>query len=433
MLSNSKRLIAALALIVALPVLAHAQTSRIEGMAIQGDYVKDYTSIYQWPAQVSNVGNLIYGEFGNSNFPNGTYDRAVGAVLGNLWDGRFGTWGVHLRENTPNLGQGDVSSQPHAGLAGFDPNNHSNQSFDLQWGRKFGTTSFGLALNRSFYREEISLPGVTTTLEFDDPTAGDPNLARNIWGFGGGVAFEMSPQSMFEVAVLYQNRTFEASFDDGTVPGTTRAEDDGSTAYILAARMMWQWTSNVVVTPLFKWYNYDLGVTNLVGGTTTSFDNTMSGWQIGAAGNWSLGANDLFVLGVTFANNRIEQQYDVFGLGAASGLSDTLDITETIYPQIFAALETHVNSWLTLRFGANKGVFQTVKLEEQGAGTGPGQVTDEITFSDFEMMLGAGVKVGTLQFDAVVADDFFQNLGWLGSGNSHSGGYFPKVTATYGF
>lgn len=433
MFPNPKRLVAAMALIIALPVAAHAQTSRVEGMAIQSDYIKDYTNIYQWPAQVPNVGNLIYGEFGNSNFPNGSYDRAVGGVLGNLWDGRFGTWGVHLRENTPNLGQGSVSSQPSAGLTGFDPNNNSNQSFDLQWGRKFGTTSFGLALNRSFYRQETSLPGVTTTLEFDDLTAGDPNLARNIWGFGAGIAFEMNPQSMFEVAVLYQNRTFENSFDDGTVPGTSRAEDDGSTAYVLAARMMWQWTSNVVVTPVFKWYNYDLGLTNLAGGTTTSFDNTMSGWQIGAAGNWSLGANDLFVLGATFANNRIEQQYDLFGLSGVSGLSDTLDVNETIYPQIFAALETHVNSWLTLRFGASKGVFQRLELEEQGAGTGPGQITEEFTFSDFNMMLGAGVKVGTLQFDAIVADDFFQNMGWLGSGNSRSGGYWPKITATYGF
>ena len=53
------------------------------------------------------------------------------------------------------------------------------------------------------------------------------------------------------------------------------------------------------------------------------------------------------------------------------------------------------------------------------------------------MSLGAGVKVGTLQFDAGVADDFYSNLGWLGSGNSSAttgnGGYSPKVTATYSF
>jgi hypothetical protein len=47
------------------------------------------------------------------------------------------------------------------------------------------------------------------------------------------------------------------------------------------------------------------------------------------------------------------------------------------------------------------------------------------------MNLGAGVKVGSLQFDALLAPNFFQNLGWVGSGVA--GSYFPKVTATYAF
>ena len=92
-------LIAIAALLIALPVAANAQTSRVEGMALQGDYIKDFTGIYTYPSQVSNVGNLIYGEFGNDAVGiNLIDDRAVGAVLGNLWDGRFGTWAIHIRE-----------------------------------------------------------------------------------------------------------------------------------------------------------------------------------------------------------------------------------------------------------------------------------------------------------------------------------------------
>ena len=45
---------------LALPVLAQAQTSRVEGMSLQGDYIKDYTGIYTYTSGVSSVGNLIY-------------------------------------------------------------------------------------------------------------------------------------------------------------------------------------------------------------------------------------------------------------------------------------------------------------------------------------------------------------------------------------
>lgn len=433
MFSTSKRLIAIAALLLAIPVAVNAQTARVEGMALQGDYIKDYTAIYSWPAQVGNVGNLIYGEFGNSEFPNGSYDRAVGGVLGNLFDGRFGTWAVHLREHTPNLGQGDVASHSHPGVAGFDPNNHSNQAFDLMWGRKFGTSNFGLRLNRSYYRDEVEIPGTTTTMEFDVPTAGDPNLARNILGVGAGMSFEMNPQSNFEVSVLWESRTFEDGVATGSAATTSRDENDGSASYIIAARMMRQWTSNVVLTPVFKWYSYDLSRKTLApGGATSNFNNSIKGWQIGAAGNWTLGANDLFVLGMTFANNKIELEQDLFGLSGGT-ISDSATVSEGLYPQIFAALETHVNSWLTLRFGANQGVFQSVKLEEDGVGSDGVKETETVSFSDFDMSLGAGVKVGTLQFDAVLTDNFYQNLGYLGSGNSQSGGYFPKVTATYSF
>src|SRR6185436_2062783 len=102
------RSVALVVLMLALPVMALAQTSRVEGMAIQGDYIKDYTGLFTYVSEVSNVGNLIYGELGNLSTPAASpFDRSVGAVLGNVWDGRYGTWAVHMRQFTPNLGQGD--------------------------------------------------------------------------------------------------------------------------------------------------------------------------------------------------------------------------------------------------------------------------------------------------------------------------------------
>jgi len=147
-------------LTLALPVAALAQTSRVEGMALQGDYIKDYTGIYTYTSEVPNVGNLIYGELGTLSDPNNpaidnsnplTLDRSMGAVLGNLWDGRFGTWAIHLREESAALGQGDASGQPNPGLGGIDPNHNANEAIDLMWGKKSGTTSFGLRLFREYH------------------------------------------------------------------------------------------------------------------------------------------------------------------------------------------------------------------------------------------------------------------------------------------
>jgi hypothetical protein len=421
---------AVLALLMALPVVASAQTSRVEGMAIQGDYIKDYTGIYTYLSGVTGVGNLVYGELGQT----GPFDRAVGAVLGNLWDGRYGTWAIHMREVTPQLGQGDNSSSPAPGFGGSDPNFNSNESFDIQWGKKFGTTSLGLRLNRSYVKADGDLGyfsgtfGPLTSLEYDVFSAGTnttfANLDRNIMGFGIGAGFEMNKNTNAEIALLWQNRTYKQSDSTGAI----KNEDDGPTTYQLAARAMWQWQPNVMVMPVFKYYSYDLS-TKSAGGAKN--DNSLKGWQVGVAGNWSLGTNDLFVLGGTFAQNKLDEEADVLALGSIGGVtilpSGNGTVTETIAPQVFAALETHVNNWLTLRFGANKGAFQTIKAEDRGI-----KKTAKVQFSPFSMSLGAGMKVGTLMLDAVLNNRFPQNMPYLVSGAVTSP-LFTKVTATYPF
>lgn len=413
---NAKILVLGAMLMLALPLVASAQMSRVEGMNVQGDYVKDWSGIFTYTSQVANVGNLVYGELGNVNFPPVTFDRSVGAVIGNLWEGRLGTWAIHLREQTPQLGQGDASSSPAPGIDGSDPNTNTNEAFDLMWGKKFGTTSFGARLSRSNGMLEIDGPSPFGEIQYDF-TQFNPNFGRNVLGLGAGIGFELSPTSNVEANILFQNRTY--SLKDTT--GTFIAEEGGPTTYQVAARAMWQWQPNIMVVPVFKFYSYDLStqVTGTAPGGTppgtplVTEENTLKGWQVGAAGNWTLGSNDLFVLGATVAQNKIEVSNSSF------------TETETYMPQLFAALETHVNSWLTLRFGANKGAWY--KLEDKD-----NTVPSTITFkgSDFSMRLGAGVKVGNLQLDAILADDFPNNLPYFISGNTTSD-MFTKVTATY--
>jgi len=211
--------LAALALVTALPVSALAQTARVEGMALQGDYIKDYTNIWTYLSGVPTVGNLVYGELGavDGSFSTSPRDRGVGAVLGNIAEGRLGTWAIHLHQQTPNLGQGDATSGPNpqdsTGI-NQDPNTNLNQSFDIMWGKKFGTMNLGLRFNRAFRKSE-DVNGATTTLGEFDPVAADENIGRNIVGLAGGVGFEMSQNSNLEVAAGFENRTFENSVTGG--------------------------------------------------------------------------------------------------------------------------------------------------------------------------------------------------------------------------
>jgi hypothetical protein len=406
------------ALLLAVPLLAQAQTSRVEGMAIQGDYIKDYTGIFTYTSGVSNVGNLVYGELGVATGGD-PVDRSIGAVMGDWFEGRMGSWAIHMRQFTPQLGQGDATSNPAPGTPPLasDPNFHTSEQFDIMWGKKFGTTALGLRLNRSFGQVELDNDpvglGDVSELEFDF-TQFDPNLARNVLGVGVGAGFEVNPTLTVEANVMWQSRTFEIV--DTT--GVTLTESDGTSTYQIAARAWWQVQPNVMLVPVFKWSNYDLSTTT----GALSADNSIKAWQLGMAGNWTIGSNDLFVLGVTFAQNKIEQEVDLFGAGFALGT-----ITETFTPQIFAALETHVNSWLTVRFGANKGAWHSTEFEDEAT---PTNLT--IHDSPFSMSLGAGVKVGSLQFDAIVNDAFPHNgLNFISGAVTSP--VFPKVTATYAF
>lgn len=428
----------ALALVtVALPVVAFAQTSRVAGMSIQGDYIKDYSNIFTYIDCVTCFGNLVYGELGvvtGYDDDAGSYyyteDRAVGGVLGNLFDGRYGTFAFAIREYTPALGFGsqpnyddyyygylNYNAYPGSGYESFysgqylDYNFNDHEAFDIIWGKKFGGMSLGLRFNRSFMKYEQSVGGTTTEDE------GDGNFGRNVMGFGAGVGFDVNPNTQAELSLLYQSRTFKDEYVGGVV------EDDGAGSYLFSGRMFWQWQPNVAVVPVVKYYSFDYSYTNTpTAGTAATFEQTMKGWQVGVAGNWAINQNDLFVLGTTFASNTWEAQD-----------ADPTDekYTETIMPSLFAALETHVNSWLTIRMGARKGVFYKVKYEDSAVSPA---TTWEDTYSPLIFNMGAGVKVGTLQFDGTLAQDFFHNpASYINHSNNYYAPLFPKVTATYSF
>src|SRR5262245_34603154 len=168
------RILSAISLLVVIPTVAFASSSRVAGLNVPGDYIKDYTGIFTYVSGVSSVGNLVYAE------PN-TGNEALGAVMGNLWEGRLGTWGLHLRRFAPTLGQSMAGNSvaTTGGNPNFDDPNANGEAFDLMWGHKMGSGNLGLRLNRSFISDEVPGAGGGTT-------EGDGFNGRNIWGVGAG-------------------------------------------------------------------------------------------------------------------------------------------------------------------------------------------------------------------------------------------------------
>lgn len=376
------RIFAALTFLTLIPAFAFASSSRVAGLNVPGDYIKDYTGIYTYMSGVSGVGNLVYVE------PN----QAVGAVLGNLWDGRFGTWSLHLRQNHPALGQATPFGQvnPSAIGLGFDPNS-AGEAFDIMWGHKMGSGNLGLRVNRSWDSNEA-----TSTVE------GNGTGGRNVFGIGAGFGFAMNSNSDVEVSGLFQNRSFK----------NATLEDDGGSAFQLAGRAMMKAGGNLLIVPAAKYYSFDLSTQTIPAGTKT--DDKRSGWQVGLAGNWSLGTEDLFVLGGQIANNTEKTPGSVL-----------TRVSETYYPNVFMGLESHVNSWLTLRFGAQNAMMYSRKSD-----TATASVTDKEMHFNYNM--GAGVKLGSLMMDATLAPNFWNNP-ISQTFNDPTGTPFPNVTATYSF
>lgn len=410
-----KRFILVAAVASMVPAVAFASTARITGLNIPMDYTKDYTGMFTYLSCVNSTGNLVYAETGSMDGYYTIGDRAMGAVLPNLFEGRAGVWALHLRQFHPALGQSWWGAPINSGFDSFDPNS-SGESFDLMWGHKLGTANLGLRLNRTFYSNDN---GTTTTEGFG-------NNGRNILGFGGGLGFDMNPNTSIEVSAQFQSRTF----DNGTF------SDDGSTGLLLAGRAFSKMGSNMTFVPVVKYWQLDQSVTDGV----TPVEDKLSGWQVGGAGNWAVGSNDLFVLGAQFVGNKEKGDLGTDGFGPIN------ERTETLMPSLFMALETHLNSWLTFRAGAQQSAFATYKTKHTGG------VTTTSKGSDFNFAMGTTVKLGNVQFDAVLDPAFLNNpfaqlmgstnvafdqnyYGAYGStraaGAPNYGTVFPQVSVTY--
>ncbi|MFM7231425.1 MAG: hypothetical protein ACKO3S_05515 [bacterium] len=399
---KSRTLVVVTALVLALvaPTAAQASSARIAGLSVPADLVRDEVGSFTYLSALASQGNLLWVEPGNGG------NEGAGAVLQNLWGGRYGTWAVSVRRFAPALGQamyldpiGPSGVPPFTFMS--DPNT-TGQSLDLSWARTYGNRTLGLRYQRSFQSRET----VAGTTEGDGPGS------RNVNGLAAGIGFPFHGHD-HEVAVHWQHRTFQGS--SAATPDV--AGSTGGTSWLVAARRFQKGSDGVTWIPAVKAYQFNLDRDDAAGALRKL---QYSGWQVGLAGNWAISGDDLFVFGAQFASNRRDQ----------IDPTATFKRTENLSPAVFMALESKVQPWLTLRFGARNTLFHSVKDDNSGPLTPPSSTG---RFDTFAFNMGASVKLGTLTLDAVLAPDFYDGSVNAVINDGLGTAPFPQVSVGYAF
>jgi hypothetical protein len=421
---------------------ADASSARVDGTGLQSDYLQDHVNVLFYPSSIVRYPNLVYGDLGvkdvsggdlpdfQDNNSNSALDNA-GRSMGAHVSGHFlpGVWGVQINEN-------------HIPVSGaYGPgyfNRNPNESLALLWGKKFGDVAFGAMFTRS----NSSFESGTTNnepLNYIAPGGGfgganarqvmnSVNAAlgvetRNTNGISAGVSFDWNAfgrRHSADISAQYRSLSLH---QEAVVAGDTEIlEDDGGKAIAINARAQMAMSDDTYLVPVLNYYNMSLGTNFTDSGTpgTTTFDNKVTGINIGIAKGWVMRESDLLMLGVAFQHESVD-----WADPAAFG--DPTEFTYTQTPMLFGALEARPTSWLQLRLGAGSPVFN--KLEATNNTTGVEVVTKD---SEFQYAVGLGFRIGgRLDLDAVLNQDFAFTGGWVASGVSEAP--ISKLSATYRF
>jgi hypothetical protein len=442
----SAKLLALALLVVALPSVAFASSTRIDGLGLQGDYVMDYNNVFTYPSLVTQYQNLVYGDLGNKNVL-GTGDlnnfqdnnqnprlndrnRAMGAILGNLWGGKIGVWSVNFNENATAI-------SPALGAQYF--NRNANEALDLLWGWKMQKTSIGIRLNKSYSSLEtlngtdISRPytgtgpslggGVNARQDFNAIASQMGATDWNSLGVGAGATFDLGEgDKMKQLDVSAEGRWL--SFEQSDTTGAVKYEDNGGMSYALNARLHWEKEADFHLVPVVNYYHLNMGTkfTDRAGADSVRH-NTVSGLNAGLAGNWKLRDSDWFWLGAAYEYSKLD--FEQTNITVPTAVGHNVYTYENI-PNIFAALESSLWPWFTVRLGAGRPLYSKLKQEDKSATP---NVATERKDSPLQYSVGVGFHFAKLDVDAMVNQDFAFTGGWFASGQGETP--FSKLSATY--
>jgi len=365
----------------------YASDARLDGLAVQREYVDDYVNFHTFPTVAARYQNLVTASIGTAA-NNGT-DKSVG-VIGAGENTNYGVFAVYLNQVNRDVFDSIIGA-----------GNVEQQQLDLTWAKAFSgaTVGAGLLYTKSTVElgQERNTPIGGGVQDLDNPNA-------NQLAITGGAKIDMNNNSMLELAA----QVGWWSWEEKDAGGNVTSEDAGNLSYMLAGRIMSELTNRTTLVPLIKYQKMDLTAKNPTGGADE--DVTRSMLNLGVAMHYEVNGNDMLILGVSADYMKDKDM--------PAGVEES---TWQV-PALFAALEFDVYSWLTVRTGARK-TFTRFTDD-----TTDGKISD----SSYRFGLGMGLHFDNFDVDATVEPNALFTGGYLFSGDSTSDP-LTKITATYFF
>jgi hypothetical protein len=435
------------ALVALMTGVSQASLSRVEGMDLTvpalSQFTDDYVNIYYYPTSVVRQNNLVMAELGHSPDPDGDIGYSFPldqtfTVIRNF--PRFGAIAFQMKGSALN------ESPTVAG-------NLNHEQLDAIWGKAFTKLDLAVRLDITNSKFDASATNgiVTATSKFlgDDFTGSGPfpffgigsdllagNIEMNTIGITPAIAIHMQNDNRIEGAVTYRRYTLdrtESNTTAGFVPESFK--DAGNASYAVIARGVLAQGDKHVWYPAAWYVSDDLGwaITNAgnVAGANRNADETYKYYGIGISDNMKVNENNLLLWGVMVSQTKHEYTRgdDNTGAGPADAVKKLVN-KESMFPQVFAAIETDATKWLKVRIGATRALVST-KDEETDFGTPAPSFTTKTRGSDFTFNLGTGIRWNNLDIDMTLNQKFPLTGGYILSGDQASP--FTRASATYHF
>jgi hypothetical protein len=372
-------------LLALLPSVAPASDARLDGLAVQREYVEDYYNFRIFPTVVARYKNLVTASLGSRDGG----DRSVG-VIGAGENTSYGAFAIYLNQQDRIYVTDEVGGTTAAESA----------ELDLAWAKQFSGLALGLAMNW--------VDSSLETGEFRRSPANWNNQGANLFSVIGGAKFDVGDKSTLELAAELAQYSWEAKNAGGTVIST----DAGNLTYRFVGRMMSEMGEKTTLVPLLSYGRVDLTAEEDADVTRSDRLN------IGVAAHHEVNGDDLLIMGVA-ANYLKRTTY-------TTGAAQSAEFSRWDMPALFVALEFDMYSWLTARVGATK----TIDFSTVDSGYEDAETTDAVS-SRYFFGLGMGLHFDHFDVDATMNPDALFTGGYLFSGESSRP--ITRITGTYFF
>ncbi len=434
-----RKLIAVFGVVALLAVSAgvsQASLSRVEGMGLGtptlSQFTDDYANIFFFPTSVVRQNNLVLAEVGNN--PGGAVDPVT-----------FADQSLTIIKNFPKFGSIAYQMKQNALNSQF-PNNLTHEQIDIIYGRALSKLDLAIRFdmtNSSFEHDD------STPLHFEAHGSGflpaDPypfgvfganaiagtGVEINTMGITPAVALHMKNDNRIEAALTFRTYSLDRNTSTGGVAGE-EWKDQGNPSYGISARAFLHDGDRATWVPAFWYVNDDLSyeVNNVAGLGPRAVDETYKNIGLGISHNMRVNDNNLLIFGVAAWQQKSSfERTDANTGGAVTDIKKD-EFTNTMFPLFLLSLETDATSWLTIRMGATKAMFNTEEKQDD-FGAPAFNVTEKEKTSDFQFSLGSGIKFHNLDIDMTLNEAFPLSGGWLMSGDPATP--FTRVSGTYHF